>query len=249
MSYFGRNIKKIRTAKKISQTGFADLFNLKRGSIGAYEEGRAEAKIDTVIEIAEFYKLSVDQLLRKELTINEIYHISEKSQKFEKSYKQISLDNSIPYVKEKDRIEFIQKFNNQTYLQGLQSIRLPNLKSASIAFEYTGSEMITNCVGIKHGDVIVAEPFDLGNLANDSIKPIFIIIEGDKFHIGRIFTDGEFISLKYDNPNYMDISINKVNIKVIWKANQLIINQFDKVPDLELRLQNIEKKIDKILNS
>lgn len=81
MSYFGKNIRKIRNAKKISQTAFADLFNLKRGSIGAYEEGRAEAKIDTVIEIADYFQLTLDQLLRKELTINEIYHIQERSRK------------------------------------------------------------------------------------------------------------------------------------------------------------------------
>ena len=60
------------------------MFNLKRGSIGAYEEGRAEAKIDTVIEIAEYFQLSLDQLLKKELTINEIYHISERSKNLHK---------------------------------------------------------------------------------------------------------------------------------------------------------------------
>jgi transcriptional regulator with XRE-family HTH domain len=53
MSYFGRNIRKIRAAKNISQSSFADLFKLTRASIGAYEEGRAEAKIDTIIEIAD----------------------------------------------------------------------------------------------------------------------------------------------------------------------------------------------------
>lgn len=81
MSKFGKNIRKIRNAKNISQTAFADLFNLKRGSIGAYEEGRAEAKFDKVIEIAEYFQLTLDQLLRKDLTINEIYHIREKSKK------------------------------------------------------------------------------------------------------------------------------------------------------------------------
>jgi DNA-binding XRE family transcriptional regulator len=58
----------------MSQTEFADLFNLKRTALGSYEEGRAEAKIDTVIKIADYFNLSLDQLLRKELTINEIFH-------------------------------------------------------------------------------------------------------------------------------------------------------------------------------
>ena len=58
----------------MTQTEFAELFDLKRTALGAYEEGRAEAKIDTVIKIADYFKLTLDQLLRKELTINEIFH-------------------------------------------------------------------------------------------------------------------------------------------------------------------------------
>ncbi|MCF6365499.1 MAG: helix-turn-helix domain-containing protein [Bacteroidales bacterium] len=74
MSYFGKNIRKIRVAKKMTQTEFAELFDLKRTALGSYEEGRAEAKIDTIIKIADYFKLTLDQLLRKELTINEIFH-------------------------------------------------------------------------------------------------------------------------------------------------------------------------------
>ncbi len=78
MSYFGRNIRKIRNAKNISQTEFAKIFNLKRSSIGAYEEGRAEAKIDTIIAIADYFEISIDSLLVKELTLNEIFHLSKR---------------------------------------------------------------------------------------------------------------------------------------------------------------------------
>jgi len=74
MSFFGKNIRKIRIAKKMTQTEFAELFELKRTALGAYEEGRAEAKIDKIIIIADYFKLTLDQLLRKELTINEIFH-------------------------------------------------------------------------------------------------------------------------------------------------------------------------------
>ncbi|NPA44958.1 MAG: helix-turn-helix transcriptional regulator [Chlorobi bacterium] len=77
MSFFGKNIRKIRIAKKMTQTEFAELFELKRTAVGAYEEGRAEAKIDTIIKIADYFKLSLDQLLRKELTINEIFHFKD----------------------------------------------------------------------------------------------------------------------------------------------------------------------------
>jgi len=77
MSYIGKNIRKIRMSKKLTQTEFADLFDLKRTAVGSYEEGRAEPKIDTLIKIADYFSLSLDQLLRKELTINEIFHFKE----------------------------------------------------------------------------------------------------------------------------------------------------------------------------
>ena len=73
MSHIGKNIRKIRMSKKLTQTEFAELFDLKRTAVGSYEEGRAEPKIDTLIKIAEYFKLSLDSLLRKELTINEIF--------------------------------------------------------------------------------------------------------------------------------------------------------------------------------
>ncbi len=72
MSYFGINIRKIRLTKKLSQTEFAKIFGMTRASVGAYEEGRAEAKIDKIIEIAKHFNLSLDQLLSKKITINEI---------------------------------------------------------------------------------------------------------------------------------------------------------------------------------
>ena len=73
MSFIGRNIKKIRTVKKLSQAAFAQLFNLARPSVGAYEEGRSEPKLDTIIQMAAHFGLSVDVLLTKELTINDLY--------------------------------------------------------------------------------------------------------------------------------------------------------------------------------
>jgi DNA-binding XRE family transcriptional regulator len=58
----------------MNQTEFADLFDLKRTALGSYEEGRAEAKIETLIKIADYFNISLDQLLRKEITVNEIFH-------------------------------------------------------------------------------------------------------------------------------------------------------------------------------
>jgi len=76
MSYFGKNIKKIRMAKQMNQSDFAALFGLKRTALGSYEEERAEPSLDLIIQIADKFKLSLDVLVRREITINDIFHFN-----------------------------------------------------------------------------------------------------------------------------------------------------------------------------
>ncbi|MBV8327145.1 helix-turn-helix transcriptional regulator [Chryseobacterium sp.] len=76
MSFFGINIKKIRHVKGLSQKAFADLFDLNRGVISSYEEGRAEPKIETILKVADHFGIELDELLTKELQNNQLNNIS-----------------------------------------------------------------------------------------------------------------------------------------------------------------------------
>ncbi|MGB1102706.1 MAG: helix-turn-helix transcriptional regulator [Crocinitomicaceae bacterium] len=67
-----KNIKKLRLFKSLNQTQFAELFGLKRSSIGAYEEGRAEPRLDALIKISDHFNLTIDDIVKGELTVNKI---------------------------------------------------------------------------------------------------------------------------------------------------------------------------------
>ena len=67
MSFFGKNIKKLRVLNSLSQQEFGKLFDLSRASIGSYEEERADPKIDALIKIAKHFKLNIHELLTSEL--------------------------------------------------------------------------------------------------------------------------------------------------------------------------------------
>lgn len=71
-SILSKNIKKLRLFKSLNQEEFGALIDVKRSSIGAYEEGRAEPKLDVIIKISKIYKLPVDDIVKKELTVNQI---------------------------------------------------------------------------------------------------------------------------------------------------------------------------------
>jgi DNA-binding XRE family transcriptional regulator len=71
-SILARNIKKLRMFKSLNQTEFGALFDLNRPTIGSYEEGRSEPRLQTLLKIARHYKLTVDDLVSKELTVNQV---------------------------------------------------------------------------------------------------------------------------------------------------------------------------------
>jgi DNA-binding XRE family transcriptional regulator len=71
-SILARNLRKLRSFKNLNQTEFAELFELNRPTIGSYEEGRSEPKLVTLQRIASYFKLTMDDLFSKELTVNQI---------------------------------------------------------------------------------------------------------------------------------------------------------------------------------
>ena len=111
-SIIAKNFKKLRLFKSLNQTEFADVFGITRSAVGSYEEGRAEPKLDTLMKVADHFKLQVDDLIRKELTVNQIAgfnypideginqdkiyeHLKELSQKIDQLQKSVqSLDGS-----------------------------------------------------------------------------------------------------------------------------------------------------------
>ena len=124
MSFFGANIKTIRQAKSLSQQAFADLFDLTRGVIGAYEEGRSEPKISTLLTVVHYFNLDLDKFLTAPLTIEDL-NKPENLEKFQLSfnsdlpYQENNIDNNIKYnslQKALVNIDLIYEFTENTLL-------------------------------------------------------------------------------------------------------------------------------------
>ena len=65
---FGSNIKLLRTRRGRSQEEVAIALEVKRSSYSGYENGSAEPPFDLLVRISEYYKVSIDKLLRDDLT-------------------------------------------------------------------------------------------------------------------------------------------------------------------------------------
>ena len=68
MSVAGLNLKYLRKLRGWTQEEFANKVGIKRSLVGAYEEERADPRIDVLEIVGDIFKLSLDDLLLKDLS-------------------------------------------------------------------------------------------------------------------------------------------------------------------------------------
>ncbi|GAK92209.1 hypothetical protein JCM19298_2697 [Nonlabens ulvanivorans] len=124
MSFFGKNIKKIRGIKSLSQQAFADLFDLKRGTLGAYEEGRSEPKIETIIKIANYFSISIDDILTAELTVNQLLKFNDRLTLTPEELEREQFAQ-VPCITEKLADDYLEYYDNQSFIDDMPRLTLP----------------------------------------------------------------------------------------------------------------------------
>ena len=254
MSFIGKNIKKIRTVKKLSQASFAELFNLARPSVGAYEEGRAEPKIDTIVQIAHYFGLSIDLLLNKELTINDLYKFDViVGDQVDGKVSRVDEDASakpqggIALVLLDKYVEYIVNYQNKDFISKLRKIYLPvTRKEKSRAFQLSGSEMEYNHNGLHHGDILLC--YQIEGLTRKKIEKgkVFVVVTKENIIIRRVTGTGKQIEFSSDDPNYSSMYFDTGEILELWEVYGVYSTYLNPPSAVEARILEIENDIREI---
>ena len=68
MSVAGQNLKYLRKLRGWTQDEFASKLGIKRSLVGAYEEERAEPRLEVLEVMSDMFKVTLDELLRSDLS-------------------------------------------------------------------------------------------------------------------------------------------------------------------------------------
>ena len=68
MSTVNQNMKYLRKLRGWTQEEFAQKIGIKRSLLGAYEEERAEPNYEVLETVSDIFKVTIDDLLRKDLS-------------------------------------------------------------------------------------------------------------------------------------------------------------------------------------
>tara|TARA_R110002072_G_scaffold106447_2_gene232472 strand:+ start:16256 stop:17011 length:756 start_codon:yes stop_codon:yes gene_type:complete len=240
MSNFGKNIRKIRSVKTLSQQAFAELFDLKRGTLGAYEEGRSEPKIETIIKIANYFSIPIDDLLTKELTVNSLLKFKGNLTLEHDAVKRESFA-SVPCITDSNFADYITHSHKEHFVVDLPNLMLPvNPEKQFRGYTVQNLEMSTNDQGLFPKDIAIGEyiPPSVYKKLNNGI--LVLILTSEALILRRLFMTNKSIVLRADHKNVDDIEMNLKDVKEMWRIRYVF---YHRLPD---NRQNIEEKLERL---
>ncbi|MCC3155514.1 LexA family transcriptional regulator [Hymenobacter sp. BT770] len=256
MSFVGKNIRKIRTVKKLSQAAFAELFGLARPSVGAYEEGRSEPKMETLIQIAQHFGLSVDLLLTKELTVNELYHFDIFQEQLQQPAPAPSPvapaehpQNVTPLVYRNRALEYIVHHHDPAFVDALPWLQLPHqLTGPTRAFEVSGADMLLHRQGLRHQDIVLCSRVDK---AQPRLKTgnVYVFVTPGKLLIRRLIErleNDQLLKLRADNPDYGSQELALSQALEIWEVRGVFTTHLRAPALLDERVAELERKVEEL---
>ena len=216
MSLAGKNLKYLRKLRGWTQEEFAAKVGIKRSLLGAYEEERAEPRLDVLETVSEIFKLTLDELFLTELGETKGNYLAKR-----RAQKLASGTNEISFVPVKAAAGYLAGYSDPEYIDELNTFTLPMLAPGNYrAFEIVGDSMLPT----PSGSIIIGEMTE--NIDDVKSNQTYIIIsrtEGIVYK--RIMKSGKSkgkLTLVSDNTAYQPYTMNANDILEIWKANLVI---------------------------
>lgn len=218
MSQAGLNLKYLRKLRGWTQEEFANRLNIKRSLVGAYEEERADPRLDVLEIVADIFKLSLDELLLKDLSNQTGSYLLKRRQQ-----KMMTADrNLIHFVPVKAAAGYLSGFADNEFIDELNTFTLPMLSGGQYrAFEIIGDSMLPT----PSGSIIVGEKIEnnLDLIINNAAYIVVSKNEGIVYkRIVKNNKQKNKVSLVSDNPSYQPYQINSEDILELWQAEVVI---------------------------
>ena len=249
MSQAGQNLKYLRKLRGWTQEEFSNKLGIKRSLIGAYEEERADPRLEVLEIIADIFKLTLDELLLKDLSNTGSSYLAKRRQQ-----KMMTAErNLIHFVPVKAAAGYLAGYADSEFIDELNTFTLPMLAGGQYrAFEIIGDSMLPT----PSGSIIVGEKTD--NLDDAKNNAAYIVVSRNEGIVyKRLVRNAKTkakITLVSDNPSYQPYQVNAEDIVELWHA-QMVLSKVSQqqrwdvdslanmVNNLQSQVSNMKKKM------
>lgn len=264
MNYLSKNLKHLRSERKMSQQELADLLSVGRTTVANIESHLANPGHRTLLEIAKIFDITLDDLLHKNLS-TQLKKISTKTIGKGSGtiiYRPIVItvddngEENIVMVDTKAAAGYPTRYLEPEFYKELPAFKLPGSDYRNGTFRCFQIEGDSMQETLQHGDYVIAR------FCDDFTKSIregyiHVVVTLDNVLVKRVLNkiaQENKLYLLSDNEAYPEIIIDAEAIKEIWYVKSRLSNympvkknDLDKlVGDLTMQLQILKTRLDNI---
>lgn len=246
---FSSNLKLLRKRKRKTQDDLAVYLGIPRSTVNNYENKNVTPKIDVLIAISEYLKISLDTLLKvdmNKLRESELSQIERGYDVFVSGSRLRILtttvdddgNENIELVPEKAKAGYMRGFADPDFIKELPTFKLPFLprERKYRTFQIKGDSMLP----IPENSWITGEFVqDWSTIKNGEAYIVLTLDEGIVFKVleNKLEADGK-IKLFSLNTVYEAYELDYNQIKEIWKFVHFISNEIPEHQSEEQVMQN-----------
>lgn len=217
MSQAGQNLKYLRKLRGWTQEEFANKLGIKRSLVGAYEEERADPRLEVLEIVADMFKLSLDELLLKDLSNTTDSYMNRRRQQ-----KMMTAErNLIHFVPVKAAAGYLASYADNEFIDELNTFTLPMLSGGNYrAFEIIGDSMLPT----PSGSIIVGEKID-GPADIKNNQAYIVVSRNEGIVYKRVEKNNRAknkLTLISDNPQFQPYQVNAEDVVELWQAQMVI---------------------------
>lgn len=245
MSIISENIKHLRKQKSWTQGDLAEKIEIKRSLVGAYEEGRADPRLNNLTNICRLFKVSVDTLISQDLTKLSLEQIEKLGKGAKADTKVLAItvnqddEEYIDLIPQKASAGYMNGYADPEYLGDMPKFHLPNLPRTGTyrAFEITGDSMLP----LKPGTIVIGRYMeDVRDLRSGQCYVILSKEEGVVYK--RVFDYAEEhgkLFLVSDNKAYSPYEIGVKDVLEIWEAKAYLSMELPEHAEEEMNFEKL----------
>jgi transcriptional regulator with XRE-family HTH domain len=217
--HFPTNIKYLRNKKELPQRILAERFNITRGQLASYEDGRAEPSFSTLLAMSNFFKIPIDTLIKHDISTSKDGVFIQLGNNRVLFPIQINENNEdvIEVVPMKASAGYLEGFSDPEFISTLPQLKLPFIPAGKHrAFPIKGDSMEP---WVKDGAFIVGKFVEDFGLLKHNQTYIFVT-EREGIVYKRLQLDQlkeGLLVFKSDNSFYKNIEVPFDELVEAWE--------------------------------
>lgn len=223
------NLKFLRKSSGKSQEEVASDLQIKRTTLSGYENGSAEPNTENLVRIADYYGISVDQLLRADLSAGNMERSISPAQYISGAQLRViattvnpeNVEN-VELVPVKARAGYTSGYADPDYIKVLPTFQLPFLSPSRKyrTFPIVGDSMPP----VADGSWVTGEYLENWNFIKSG-NPYIIVTKDDGIVFKVVYNqidDDQSLLLCSTNPIYEPYSVHISQVLEVWKFTHYI---------------------------